>query len=83
MAYEMKFVVHEGSLATEIYLFPNFVTHSDFVNRMGFDTADVVSAGFVSSDLKCYGDSVSLKLKSRPEVDTALLRRTLRLSELD
>ena len=80
MPYDMKYVVHEGSLATEIYLFPNFITHNNFAFNMNFSGEDIVGAGFVSSDLKCYGESVSLKVKSRPE-DTALLRRMLRIDE--
>jgi hypothetical protein len=79
----MKYVVHLGPLADEIYLFPNFVQHADFVSSMGFDRENVVQAGFVSPDLECYGDSISLKLKSDPAGDTALLHRTLRIGVLD
>lgn len=83
MQRDMKYVVHEGALATEIYLFPNFVTHNNFVFNMNFASEDVVSAGFVSPDLKCYGESVSLKLKSRSEEDTKLLHRMLRIVDED
>jgi hypothetical protein len=75
MSRHMKYVVHEGPLAAEIYLFPNFISHDDFVARMNFDLVDIVSAGFVTADLECYGRSVSLNLESRNE-DTRILGRT-------
>lgn len=67
----MKYVVIEGPVADEVYLFPDFITHRDFALR--FD-GKVLSAGFVSKDLTCYGESVSLGKRSR-EVDTKLLRK--------
>ena len=36
-----------------------------------------VAAGFVDRGLKCYGNSETLGLKSRPEQDTKLLRAQL------
>lgn len=77
MSIDMKYVVYDCGKGAEIYMFPTFVTHNNFVSRMGFVSEDIIGAGFVSPDLECYGHSISLKIKSRPEADTALLRRML------
>jgi hypothetical protein len=55
-----------------ILIFPAFIKHIDFAKK--FEKETIISAGFV--DLKnqqCYGESNSLKLKSR-EIDTKLLQ---------
>lgn len=77
MTFHMKYVVVNRARLEEIYLFPNFITHSNFAFNMNLNDADIVSAGFVSPNLECYGESVSLKKASRTDVDTALLDRTL------
>lgn len=53
----------------EIIVFPELLEHSNF---QGFEP---ISAGFCWVDtrkmqVKCYGESVSLKLKSHPEADS-------------
>ena len=67
-------VVDNGGLAGEcIIVFPAFMVHKDF-ERMG----KIVSAGFVRRDdgarggFSTYGESSSLRLKSRPEDDVLL-----------
>lgn len=52
-------------------IFPNFLTHAYMARKIG-DNNPIVSAGFINSNLKCYGDSTSLGLKSREEEDTQL-----------
>lgn len=67
-------------------LFPDFLTHLDVVRKLlPFTTAEtirhnVLGAGFIqfnadgiSIKAKCYGESVSLGVKMRPERDTTLV----------
>ena len=77
-----------------ILLFPCVLTHKNFfetVYRMArhrqggmrIDVEDVVSAGFVRftpEGLECYGESESLRKKSR-EIDTAILRNQSEYSQ--
>lgn len=76
MSKHMKYVVHNGPLNDEIYLFPNFIQHNDFVSRMSFRCEDILSAGFVTPDMVCYGRSVSLGISSNSEIDTCLLDKS-------
>ena len=73
----MKYVVIDGYLCEEIYLFPEFVNHANFVQLLGYDSKFVLGAGFIGSDLRCYGRSTSLGIDSRGDADTALLDRNL------
>lgn len=76
MTYPAKYIAVDGDLIDEIYVFPNHVTHNNFAFVMGFHNRDILGAGFVSPELKCYGESISLKVKSRAE-DTALLEKMI------
>ena len=76
MKYPAKYIAVDGYLTDEIYVFQNHVTHSDFASRMGFVLNEILGAGFVSPELKCYGESISLKVKSRAE-DTELLEKMI------
>lgn len=87
----MKYVVGVNSKGSEkIFLFPESVMHISIghVLQRGFKehplmgapwiSFDIISAGFVNLDkLACYGKSESLKLESRPERDSQLLRTQL------
>jgi len=70
----------------EIFIFPKDVDHDammEVVNYLKNQTwgnwrrvrRHVVSAGFVDKDLNCYGESVSLDVKSRGDEDTELLKK--------
>lgn len=77
MNNDMKYITFYGSLAIEIVLFPNFRTHSDFVETLNIKNQDIIGAGFVKFDNSggepfCYGESVSLGKKSS-EFDTHIL----------
>lgn len=43
-----------------------------------FRESKVVSAGFVDSSGYCYGESMSLNIESRPDIDTELLKSQYR-----
>lgn len=74
MDWKTKYIIVEDSSGIECpILFPEFLQHNDIKNRIDLK---VVSAGFVSFGFnhhKCelvaspYGESISLKVKSRPE----------------
>ena len=79
----MKYVVIDGYLCDEIYLFPEFVDYSEFViQTLGNTREQVLGAGFVGSDLRCYGRSTSLGIDSRGAADTDLLSRNLGVDNL-
>jgi hypothetical protein len=63
----------------EIIIFGEIMNHSDF------SRFNPISAGFISFDLgkegnltcSCYGESISLNMKSNPEEDTLIAKRQL------
>ena len=65
----------------EIIIFGEIMNHSDF------SRFNPISAGFISFGLNregnptcsCYGESISLKMKSNPEEDTLLAKRQLNM----
>lgn len=71
---KMKYIVVDDGLSECIYIFPNHVQHYYMLASLG---GELMSAGFVVltyDGLECYGESVGLKIKSRPEIDTKLLK---------
>jgi len=81
----MKYVTFKKVTGrTYIVMFSEAMSHQEVCARLSvghYDTA--VSAGFVreSADgLYCMGESVSLKMKSREDEDTNLLRASLAAS---
>jgi len=85
----MKYIVFDLDGFEYLCTFPNDpkFTHIDYAEavqcmKVGhpnnwnreFRFADIVSAGFVSFDGKCYGRSESLGIDSRPE-DTELYKK--------
>ena len=73
-----KYIVIEGSMTDDIFIFPNYKDHSEVAFALkGF--GEVVSAGFVYIDednVKCFGQSASLKLQAR-DVDSLLAQKAL------
>lgn len=84
----MKYIVTKKEDGTEeIFMFSRNVPHDcmaetlyDVRNQMRgnwqYICREPVSAGFVSEKMECYGESETLKLKSRKQ-DTQLLRKQL------
>jgi len=66
---DLKYIVVEGALSDEIIIFSNVILHADIAKKLG---VEVISAGFIKKDWTCYGESVSLSIKSRPTEDTEL-----------
>lgn len=73
---QTKYIVFEDDHGLEdIIIFSELQQHANIL-RLGLTP---VSAGFIeitSESLHCYGDSISLNLKSRPE-DTKIAKRAL------
>jgi hypothetical protein len=77
-----KYVVGEirdGLFKAEVAIcFPDTISHANMARRL-FDGSPT-SAGFFSIDgnvVSAYGESTSLGLKSNPEKDVQLIRRSL------
>lgn len=76
---KMKYVVLDDGLNDNIIVFPETIQHSSFAMFSG----TILSAGFISyTDGKwsCWGKSISLGLDSRPEEDSDIANRMLKLS---
>jgi len=42
---------------------------------------NIKSAGFVNKQFECFGESISLNVKSRGEVDTSLIRNHFQIGK--
>lgn len=79
---DAKYIVircHEGEFA---FVFPPLMAHRDIAQAIqtsrdnldcGLRASTVVAGGFISDTGKCYGESESLKVKSRGPVDEVIL----------
>jgi hypothetical protein len=75
-----KYIIVDTGLPTA-FIFPETVTHAD-VARAVAPGRPVLGAGFVSvsddGEYSCWGESISLKIKSREAEDTRILNHTCR-----
>lgn len=66
----------------KMIVFPFNIKHSEMAKAMRLFRYDaIVSAGFIDEFLQCFGESSSLMIGSRKEVDTNLLRNMLDIEE--
>jgi hypothetical protein len=82
---KMKYVVFDGYNGEEIIIFPKIIQHSvmaDDVKKSSFGGMKPISGGFVI-DGQCVGESESLRMKSRYDLDTALISKLLDTDEKD
>jgi hypothetical protein len=78
MYLNTKYVITEDKV---IIVFPELIQHSEFKHF------NPTSAGFISIGVNkqgnpscsCYGESISLGLKSNPEEDTKIAKRQLNM----
>ena len=80
---KMKYVVFDGHKGEQIIIFPKIIQHSvmaDNVEESSFGGMRPISGGFIVNG-QCVGESESLSMKSRLEVDTALIPALLDLDE--
>lgn len=69
----------------EIVVFPKIIQHSymaDMVEKNSFGGLDRVSGGFIING-QCVGESESMRLESRGDVDTALLPKLLDIENVE
>ena len=72
-----KYIVIDYPIAGEsIIIFPETLEHKSVALNNSYAGCKIISAGFVLIDpdelLTCHGESESLHLKSRPELDSEL-----------
>lgn len=84
----MKYIIYnKGHLLDLVVLFDRLTTHDEIARNLG-SNIKIVSAGFVSLGVapqqpftpamgipNCYGKSVSLNKRCRPEIDTEIIRK--------
>ncbi len=75
--WKAKYIIHTDWIPI---VFPEIINHADMARNMGWKKEDIVGAGFVYVDddsYNCYGESISLNVKSRCEEDEKILNRYL------
>ncbi len=63
----------------EMVIFSSLLQHADIAQRL---RCDLISAGFIEifdNEPCCFGESISLDIKSRGEVDTNVAKRVLKM----
>lgn len=77
MFFKAKYIIIDGMTPV---VFPETLTHADVKSSLA-PGADCTGAGFVhithDGAYSCYGESVSLKVKSNGEKDSFILNRYL------
>ena len=76
-----KYIIFDTDLLTPV-VFPDTLIHVDVAKALGYP---VISAGFceiIGDKYECYGESVSLNVKSRYREDSEILNRMLNLINL-
>jgi hypothetical protein len=78
--HKVKYISYTEHGANRLVIFQSIVSHDLFAGKMGISKNRILGAGFVAisgtdslSTCHCYGESVSLDVKSRRE-DTDILR---------
>ena len=70
----MKYIIFDDGLNENPVIFPTHIPHTKVAL---LPLGEPISAGFLDENLTAGGESVGLKLKSRPE-DTEIIRRLFR-----
>lgn len=77
MFWKAKYIICEGDTPV---VFPEILQHADVARNL-FGQRKISGAGFVyvnsQGSYSCYGESVSLKVKSRNEEDSKILNKYL------
>ena len=85
MRSDMKYVVFDGYNGEQIIIFPKKIQHSCFaesIEKLSYGTMYPISGGFIV-DGECVGESESLRMESRGDLDTALINDMLNKKQLD
>lgn len=76
MPKKMKYIIVDNGQWEAPVIFDDFTSHYNMAENI---PGKILAAGFVvfrSSGLECYGDSISLKIASRPE-DSKIINKML------
>lgn len=79
MYYKSKYVIIDTGMLIAPIVFTELLIHADVARAIASD-GEVIGAGFchIENNLYiCYGESVSLEVKSRGEADSKILNRYL------
>lgn len=82
MSYKAKYVIYDSGLVVVAVVFSSVETHAHIAYSLVKDPGDVISAGFchvVDNKFVCYGESISLKVKSRGDKDSDFLNKYMGL----
>lgn len=76
----MKYIITKDN---EVIIFSNSLTHIQVQQQLSYVICkEMKGAGFVtvhdSGEVNCYGESVSLKIKSRGDEDAEIVGRQIR-----
>lgn len=66
----------------EIFIFASTINHKDMfqaVKSLGYD--EIVSAGSIDEFMQCFGESFTLNVRTRGNMDTTLLHRMLEIED--
>jgi len=77
-----KYIVVSSDFSGEqLIMFPSVIKHDKMAKAMKrLRYPNVISAGFIDEFMQCYGESTSLRLKSR-DIDTILLKSMLSIDD--
>ena len=71
-----KYIVWKTPTGPDAFIiFSNFIKHDQMALMLNVFPEYIKGAGFVNDWFECYGESISLKKKSRIEEDTTLIRK--------
>lgn len=79
MYYRSKYVIVDAGMAVFPIVFTELINHSDMVQGIA-PGGQIIGAGFcyIEKDLYvCYGESISLNVKSRGNDDSKILNKYL------
>lgn len=81
----MKYIMRDHT-PSEFAIFPDLLNHREMANRLGW--RDIIGAGFVRFGcgdhqeleilVDCYGESISLGVKSRGDEDAKIIQNAHR-----
>jgi len=77
----MKYIIVDNGAWIAPVLFSEATQHFEMANNVH---GEVISAGYVRfapRGLECYGESISLGLKSAPEIDSNMINKMLGVSD--
>lgn len=80
MHNKAKYIVFEERHIEEMVIFSSLLQHVNIAHRLRCEP--VISAGFIEiidNEPVCFGESISLDIKSRGEIDTNVAKRVLKM----